>query len=172
MTVQKPITRTVLQPQSVTVLTSKVETSVVPETYTESVPVTTTRQVVEEQGGYETRSIPVTTTVPVAGCAPASGGHGGLFSRCGGGAGCGHKCGHRCGGGCALCGGGGWAGDYTTETTYTYQQVYVSRPVIRYGPRDDLCEPDQDPAGSRAAGRPGARDSNSDGPRDRQRRRI
>ena len=130
VTVQKPITRTVLQPRSVTVMTSKVQTSVVPETYTDRVPVTTTRQVVEEQGCYVTQAIPVTTTVPVAGCSTAGGGHGGLFSRCSGGAGCGHKCGHRCGGGCGLC--GGYAdGGYTTQTSCTYQQVYVSRPVVR-----------------------------------------
>src|SRR5208337_6089 len=74
----------------VTILTSKVQTSMVPETYTESIPVTTTRQVVKEQGCYVTQAIPVTTTVPVAGC----------------------------------------AGGYTTQTSCSYQQVYVSRPVI------------------------------------------
>ena len=134
VTVQKPITRTVMQPRSVTVMASQVQTSMVPETYTETVPVTTTRQVVEEQGGYVTQAIPVTTTVS-AGCAPAAGCGvaGGLFSRCTGGIGCGHKCGHRCGGSCSLCGGYA-AGEYTTQTSCTYTQVYVSRPVVRSVP--------------------------------------
>ena len=51
-------------------MVSQVQTPSQTESYTESVPVTTMRQVVEEQGGYELRSVPVTTTVPVAGCAP------------------------------------------------------------------------------------------------------
>ena len=144
-----------MQPQSVTLMTSQVQTSLGPQTYTEQVAVTTTRQVVEEQGGYVTQAIPVTTVVPANGCAPTGGasmgdgrgGLGGLFSRCGGGPGCGHKCGHRCGGGCGLCGGvgaggggfagGGYAaggsavGGYTTQTSCSYTQVYVSRPVVR-----------------------------------------
>ena len=132
--------RTVLQPRTVTDMVSQTQTQLVPQTYTESVPVTTTRQVVEEQGGYELRSVPVTVTVP--GCAPGTAGAFAAWRpllevrrrswlrpqvrsplrrrlrpvwR------------HR---GRRICG----RSRTVTQTTYTCQQVYVSRPVVRSVP--------------------------------------
>ena len=88
VTVQKPVTRTVLQPRTVTDMVAQTQTQLVPQTYTEAVPVTTSRQVVEEQGGYELRRSRHHDVFAVATCAPGTVGggccHGGLFSRCGG----------------------------------------------------------------------------------------
>ena len=105
-------------------MTSQVQTSYVPQSYTESVPVTTYSQIVEETGGYTTRSIPVVSVVPVGdsyagpsyggypvgygggGCGGGGCGLSGLFSKHAGGCGGGHK---LCGGGCGG-GGGGYFG--------------------------------------------------------------
>ena len=58
-TVMKTVPQTSYEAKTVSFTTSRVETSLVPESYTESVPVTTYRQVVEDQGCYRTVCVPL-----------------------------------------------------------------------------------------------------------------
>ena len=112
-TVMKTVPKTEYLPKTVSFTTSRVESSLVPESYSESVPVTRYRCVVEQQGSYQNVCVPVYSFVPATTC--------GLH-----GAGCSGGCGATsCRGGHSSCRG------CTVRTSYAVQQVYVSRPVSK-----------------------------------------